>query len=94
MAEIPEEFPGAWQNLTIDVRRMLTQRLLDKSLELHGGSEGLIKFLYVGQAYETISRAEGYGARGRDFWPYVAQDTKLFIAKREAKQANPSGEAR
>ena len=69
---------------------MLTQRLLDKSLELHGGSEGLIKFLFVGREYPTITRAAGYVANGREFWPYVVEATKEFIAARAAKTQGPT----
>lgn len=90
--EYPEVMPGAWKLLPLDVRRMLTMKLVEKSLELHG-AEGLIKFLYVGKEYPTITRPAGCVAQGREFWPYVVADTKLFVASRTPKPANPSGDA-
>lgn len=93
MAEIPADFPGAWQNIPKTVKRMLAKKLVEKCLDLHGGSDGLIRFLYAGTKRDGMSASESYRARGRELWPFVVEDTKLFIAEEQVRKANLSGDA-
>lgn len=77
----PAEFPGAWQNLPPAVRDFLAARLVEKALEIHDGPEGLIKFLYAGQKRPGAAKPLSYIARGREFWPHVVEDTKVWLLK-------------
>jgi len=81
----PETFPGAWQNIPLEVRRYLAQRLLDKSLAIHDGPAGLIKFLYAGTHIQGMSVAETYRITGESYWPFVVRDTEAWLAQRAAK---------
>ncbi|HEX7828666.1 MAG TPA: hypothetical protein VF787_03385 [Thermoanaerobaculia bacterium] len=83
MPEFPAEFPGAWQNLPIEVRRFLTAKLLDRALAIHEGSEGLIKWLYAGTSrLDGKKSSETYALRGSEFWPVIVADTQVWIAQR------------
>lgn len=93
MPDFPEQFPGAWQNFPKAVKRMLAKRLVDKCLSLHGGPDGLVRFIYAGTARPGMSVAESYRFRGPDLWPFVVEDTKLLLAQEQEKKANPSGDA-
>ncbi len=93
MSGMPAEFPGAWQNIPVDVRRMLTKKLLDKCLEVHGGADGLIRFIYAGTVRPGMKAMESYRWGGKEFWPFILEDTARFMIDR-TKQANQPGEAR
>jgi hypothetical protein len=80
--DLPEHFPGAWQNFPVEVRRYLTQRLLDEQLVLWGGSDGLIKHLYAGHDRDGLRPLDSYRMRGVDFWPFVLADTRAYLAKK------------
>lgn len=80
--EFPEQFPGAWQHLPLEVRRYLTQRLLDKALLLHDGPAGLIKFLYAGT--ERNGQRLSYLTGGAECWAYVVQDTTAWLETKAA----------
>ena len=72
----------AWQNMPIEIRRYLTARLLAKSLELHDGPAGLIRFLYAGT--ERNGQRLSYLTGGAECWAYVVHDTREWLAKRTA----------
>ncbi len=81
--EFPEHFPGAWHHIPLEVRRYLTQRLLEKSLVVHEGPAGLIKFLYAGT--ERNGQRLSYLTGGAECWAYVVHDTQEWLAAKTAR---------
>lgn len=75
----------AWQDLPIEVRRYLTKRLLEKSLFLHDGVAGMVKFLYAGSTLAGLTVAQTYGMKGHEFWPFIVQDTRAWLASRASR---------
>lgn len=92
-------FPGAWQNLPIEVRRYLTQRALDKQLLIQDGSAGLIEWLYRGDQREEFkghpaahrSGIIRFNASAKDIYDLVLADTKRWLIEREKKEPHHSG---
>lgn len=83
----PAEYPGAWQDIPLDVRRFLTAKTLDRQLILQDGPAGLIEWLYRGQP--IAGGIVRYQAPAKEIWPHVVADTEAWLKKRAAQAASP-----
>lgn len=87
MSAYPEHFPGAWQNIPLEVRRYLTARLLEQQLALHDGAAGLIKSLYSGRERPDLTLLESWRMSAERAWPFVVADTEAWLASRQPARA-------
>lgn len=87
------EFTGQWADVPLEVRRFLTQRLLDRALEIHDGPVGLIKWLYAGVEHDGLPLSRTYAMSARDFWPYILVDARRWTVARVAAQEAAQGAA-
>lgn len=89
----PTEFPGAWQNVPVPIRRFLAMRLVQRSLEIHEGPAGLIKFLYAGTTRRGPDGARfrvSYLNDGADAWPFVLEDAAAWLASQSQTAPQPA----
>lgn len=87
----PVAFTGAWGDIPLEVRRFLTQRLLDQALTLHDGPAGMIKFLYAGRERDGLLMSRSYTMSPLEFWPFVLEDARAWTMARAKKEEAHAG---
>lgn len=86
------EFPGAWQNYPVEVRRYLLARVMEKQIGIQGGPAGVIEWLYRGtrrrpeEIGTDVARGDTceirYDVRAHQVWPLVVADARAWTAAR------------
>ena len=64
--------------------KTVDEKLVEKSLEIHEGSAGLMKFLYAGTVRPGATKPLSWVRSGAEFWPHVVEDTKVWLLKQSA----------
>lgn len=89
---IHDRFPGAWQHWPADAKALLTEKLVERALEIHDGPGGMLKFLYAGTV--RGGKRVGYMLPPTDYWRYLLEDLRERTdAEQPAKSLASAGTA-
>lgn len=74
--------PSSSDDWPVGVRRYLTHRLLQRTLEHYGGWQGVLQWLYAGTHRDGISHP--YAAPADYWYPMAVEDAAAWQKEREA----------
>lgn len=82
---LPPEFPGAWSNWPVPLKRYLSYRVMEQMVKIHGPAD-LVVWAYA-RSFRPNGERVPFRKNGAEYYPFLLEDARAWLAALEAKRS-------